>query len=33
LEDLADRQANSDLLKLVNRTGELLEWQQQYLHP
>lgn len=32
LEGLADRRADPDLLKLVNRTEELLQWQQQYLH-
>lgn len=32
LEELADRQATPDLLKLVNRTDEFLQWQQQYLH-
>ena len=32
LEDLEDRQADLDLLKLVNRTEELLQWQHQYLH-
>jgi carboxyvinyl-carboxyphosphonate phosphorylmutase len=31
LEDLADKQASSDLLRAVNRTEEFLQWQQQYL--
>jgi 2-methylisocitrate lyase-like PEP mutase family enzyme len=31
LEDLADKQASSDLLRAVNRTEEFLQWQQRYL--
>jgi carboxyvinyl-carboxyphosphonate phosphorylmutase len=31
LEDLADKQASADLLRAVNRTEELLHWQQRYL--
>jgi carboxyvinyl-carboxyphosphonate phosphorylmutase len=33
LEDLADQQASADLLRAVNRTEELLHWQQRYLRP
>ena len=29
--DLPDQQASSDLLRAVNRTDELLQWQQQFL--
>ena len=32
LEELEDRQADPDLLRLVNRTDEFLQWQQHYLH-
>jgi carboxyvinyl-carboxyphosphonate phosphorylmutase len=31
LEDLADKHASADLLRAVNRTDELLQWQQRYL--
>jgi oxaloacetate decarboxylase len=31
LEDLADQQASTDLLRAVNRTEELVQWQQRYL--
>jgi carboxyvinyl-carboxyphosphonate phosphorylmutase len=31
LEELADQQASADLLRAVNRTEELLHWQQRYL--
>ena len=31
VEDLADQQASNDLLRAVNRTDELLQWQQRYL--
>ena len=33
LEDLADQQASADLLRAVNRSEELLHWQQRYLRP
>ena len=32
MEELGDRQASPELLRLVNRTDEFLQWQQQYLH-
>ena len=31
MEELADKQASSDLLRLVNRTDELVQLQQQFL--
>jgi hypothetical protein len=31
LEDLADQHASADLLRVVNRTEEFLQWQQRYL--
>ena len=32
LEDLQELQAPSELLRAVNRTEELMQWQQDYLH-
>ena len=32
LEELAERQATSELLRSVNRTDEFVQWQDKYLH-
>jgi carboxyvinyl-carboxyphosphonate phosphorylmutase len=31
VEDLSDQQASADLLRVVNRSEEFLQWQQRYL--
>jgi carboxyvinyl-carboxyphosphonate phosphorylmutase len=33
IEDLADQQASSTLLRSVNRTEEFVQWQQEFLRP